>query len=126
MPTNKYPVRILRKIDKSLLIEYRDDNGDFHRGTVPEEVIVDDKIDTKMVSLVIPFGVDWEYVLQGFVPDFTPAKIAQLMKNNGIWTMDDFYKNPKGVMGAINAAYNLDYGALVAQVNSYRKQEHGG
>jgi hypothetical protein len=105
-------VKVITTRYQTALIEWIGDDG-IHRGTVPEEVVNDDIVRDDLLSLAIPYGMDWEFMLDGALGNVTPQVIANNLHRVGIWTLQDLRSRPQDAIGAIQAAYHLDFQTLL-------------
>lgn len=113
-------VKIIETINKNILIEWEDDNG-LHRGTVPEETLNGNVIDDTMLSLAIPFGVEWEFVLEDFVGEMTPQNLASSLRKAGIWTFEDLRARPQKALQVIQSIYGVDLSSLIRSTRMFVK-----
>lgn len=107
-------VQIIERKQGAALIQWDDEEG-LHRGIIPEEVLGEDGVTVRdeLLSLSIPYGVDWEVHLEGTVGLVTPAIIARNLRNAGIWTAEDALSNPKSLIGAVQKSYAGDLAAII-------------
>jgi len=113
-------VQIINVEQGRALIQYESD-GYLHRGIVPEEIIIDNVVDDTLLSLAIPYGVDWEFVM-GSSRTITWKDIANCLRKAGIWTLVDLRMNPQAVLGAIQTAYRLDAQMMRAYGEQFEKE----
>jgi len=113
-------VKIIKRERQKALIEWKD-NGLPKRGTVPEELLNGDTIDDTLVSLAVPYGIDWAFVLEGAIRIINFEDIAASLYKHGIWTLEDIRRNPQAVMGAIQSAYGLDYSSIIRLAEDFQK-----
>jgi len=111
-------VKVIGTKSQSALIEWSRD-GELHRGTVPEEVIIDGTVRDDLISIAIPYGLDWGYILQNVMNTVTPQIISNNLHNAGIWTIDDLRRNPMVAVGAIQSAYGLDFSILLRSAETF-------
>jgi len=99
---------------KAVVVEYLDDNSVKQRCIIPEESLGDGNVvRDELLSASIPYGVDWEFHLEGVVGNVTSASIAEEFHKVGLWTAEDIMKNPGKVQGALQSAYGLDYAGVI-------------
>ena len=107
-------VKVMKIDKKAALVEYRDDNGVKQRCLIPEESLKNGNVvRDELLSASIPYGVDWEYQLDGVVGKVTSEIIAEEFHKVGLWTADDIMKNPAAVQGALMSAYGIDYSGII-------------
>lgn len=87
----------------SNVVEWRDSAGDIHRSIFPEIALIADngKIFVEAVEEGQPYGVDWEDYIH---TKTGPKAIAILLRNKGIWTLEDLMKNTATVTSVFNQA----------------------
>lgn len=116
-------VRLLSKQDGTALIELIID-GNIRRGFVPEEVLQDDNtLDDALISLVVPYGLDWEFILENAIGQVTPQRLAAELRRVGLWTLQDLRSNPQAAFGALQAVYGLDLSTLIRTAEDYAQLE---
>lgn len=100
-------VKVIRHKGQAALVEWSD-SGRFRRTVVPRESVTEDErkrtfVSESDLSMGIPYGVDWESRLrETFV--ITGANIAEKLEGSGIWTKEDYIKNPSVVQQSVLAA----------------------
>lgn len=113
-------VKVISTKYQGSLIEWSED-GALRRGIVPEEVIIDDAVRDDLLSIAIPYGLDWEHILADTMANVTPQIISNNLHNSGIWTIDDLRSNPMVALGAIQSAYGLDISILLRSAETFVK-----
>lgn len=113
----KIKVKVIKKERGAVLVEYGETpagGGEVRtrRLILPPDAL-DEKtseIDAVSVETGIDYGGDWETYLEGVVdPEATVWRIAEYLRQAGIWTCDDLRDDPNAAIGAIQRAYRLDY-----------------
>jgi hypothetical protein len=100
-------VKVLRSKGQASVVEW-DDAGRTRRTVVPRNAVFEDEAKQPYVSEEsldkgIPYGADWETRLsKSFV--ITGAKVAEQLEVSGIWTKEDYDKNPSIVQQAVLGA----------------------
>lgn len=102
-------VKIISKRGQSALIEYIKDTR-LKRVTVPVGDIVDDQISERKLKMGIPYGVEWS---QKIKLSASSQDLEQNLRRVGIWTKEDALGNANKVLGAIQATYQVDLGAIL-------------
>lgn len=116
----KVSVKIVRRNLNSVLVEWHQDE-DFHRVTIPPEFIDGEgKCHSADLELGIPYGVPFEDFI---VIKATPEKIARLLRNRGIWTVEDLMLQHQVVTGVFKTVYGLNYRELIIKLRPYRVRE---
>lgn len=118
-------IKILQKSDSSLLIEWRDEEG-LHRGVIPTGLVSGEFVDDAFLSLAIPHGIDWEYLLERVMRPVTPHDLAEALRNHGFWTSEDLRSRPSAVLGVLQEVYGVDFQKLLVVADSYKKDNRGG
>lgn len=102
-------VRVIRSKGQASVVEW-DDSGRNRRTIVPRSAVLegegeDDKIYVynEDLDIGIPYGIDWESRLKkSYI--ITGAKLAEQLEVTGIWTKEDYARNPSIVQSAILGA----------------------
>lgn len=110
-------VQVIRKKNKSALVQWRADNGSLLRGTIPSAEIDGENTETfvepAVLEMAVPYGVAWSDFLQDVL---IPAeKIEQALHSAGVWTVDDMRLNPASVNSAIVSLVNINLVQLMRQ-----------
>jgi len=104
------PVRVLNKQGASALVEWAE-GGRPRCGYIPKtEVLPDSTVPETVLAKAAPHGLAWEDV--PFDHKNIPERLADALRNRGIWTAEDLAHNPQGAIGAIQATLRLHVGAL--------------
>lgn len=111
-----FKVRIVKVMGESAIVEWETDG--LHRCVVPTAMAAPE-MDAETLELGAPYGLQWEDLIS---LSATPKGIAQALRANGIWTLEDVRNNQKAVFGVIQAAYGLDLAALIQAANGYNKK----
>lgn len=85
------------------VVEWTDDDGVIRRASLPStelkmeagEAYVEDIDDGQ------PYGVQWEDLIH---TKMGPKAIADLLRKNGIWTLEDYAQNTRTVTSVFNEA----------------------
>lgn len=96
---NRTKVRIVRERGESCLVEYIDSDRRLHRVSVPANKVMNEFVSDQELSQGIPYGYSWEDIDL----KFDTGKFADLLHQNGLWTLDDILKNPQKVSEALHA-----------------------
>ena len=109
----------------SAMVQWEDAEG-LHRGTVPEYLVTDGELQDDLLSLVIPHGVDWTFLLENVNRTVDASVLANDLRVRGIWTAEDARAHPQVVQGAILSAYGVTFSSLMRAVEVYKKSVNGG
>ena len=101
-----FPVKVLRSKGQVSVVEWND-NVRYRRTIVPRNTVLEEGGKTSVLEsalgMGIPYGVDWESRLnRSFI--IPGAKIAEQLEVLGIWTKEDYEKNPSRVQSAVLGA----------------------
>ncbi len=102
-------IKIISQRKQSALVEFTK-NDKLQRVTVPASDIVDDQISDYKLKMAIPFGVEWSELI---TLQATSQDLEQNLRRVGIWTKEDALQNVNKVLGAIQATYQVDLGAIL-------------
>lgn len=116
-------VRVVSIHNRASLIEWTDEEG-IHRGTIPEELVVNGAVNNEILTTAIPYGVDWALALEGVLHEITPRTFAKALYGSGFWTLQDLRQNPNAVIGVILSVCGIDFQTLV--IAAERQELHGG
>lgn len=98
---------VVRKVSHkglSSTVEWTDDNGNLRRVVVPSDQIVKEangELTVEDVEDGQDYGVSWENLIHTRVG---PKGIADILRKNGIWTLEDYAENTRAVTSAFNEA----------------------
>lgn len=113
----KIKVKVIRKERGAVLVEYGERlDGEVEPRTrrliLPPEALGEsgDEIDDVSAETGIEYGKDWEAHLVGALDQAgIVERMAEYLRQAGIWTCDDLRENPNAAISAIQRAYRLDY-----------------
>jgi len=120
------PVKIIRNKGFVSLVEWLDTER-FRRTVVPREEVREDGRGKAFVSqssldMGIPYGVSWEQRLKGSYV-IAGSVIAEQLEVSGIWTKEDYDKNPRAVHEAVLGAAREILNDLYSTSRAIPKQE---
>jgi len=104
------PVRVLRQEGQGALVEWRDADGDFHRGFVPAGAASEGACDSADLEAALDYGARWEELVD--TSGFTPERLAAELRRRGVWTAKDAEERPGQVVKAIVVASGVTAAAL--------------
>jgi hypothetical protein len=95
----------------SSLVEWVDDNGNLNRAIVPtDEVVLEDgEAFVNSPEEGAPYGEAWEDLIRA---KLGPKGIADLLRQRGIWSYDDFLRNSAVVTSVFNEACSINLQAF--------------
>lgn len=103
-------LRIIRIVGQAALVEWAE-GGRPMRVTVPAELVDDmGTADPADLAQGAPHGLPWESIGAGRT---TPERIADALRNAGIWTVEDLRARPQAAVGALQSAFGIDLAALL-------------
>jgi hypothetical protein len=90
------------------VVEWRNDNGDVQRVVLPTSELVREHGETFVDDIAEgqDYGVAWEDLIHTKVG---PKAIAALLRNAGIWTMEDYARNTRVVTSVFNEACAINF-----------------
>ena len=100
-------VKVLRSKGQASVVEW-DESGRTRRTIVPRDVVFESEagqtyVETESLDMGIPYGADWESRLKkSYI--ITGAKVAEQLEVSGIWTKEDYDKNPNVAQQAVLGA----------------------
>jgi hypothetical protein len=119
-------VRLIRSKGQVTLIAW-DDSGRARQTLVPRTEVLDGDagksyVKAESVDMGIPYGVNWEARMRKSFT-ITGAKVAEQLEVSGIWTKEDYEKNPSVVQQAVLGAAREILTELYAIINKIPRQE---
>jgi hypothetical protein len=113
-------VREVSHKGSSSTVEWTDDLGYLRRVVVPSDQLVEEKDGTLYVEDVedgYPGGVEWENLIH---TRMGPKAIAETLRRNGIWTLEDYARNTPAVTAAFNEACSANLQQFKDAVLNFR------
>ena len=105
-------VRIVATEGQAAIIEYQ--SGDkTERAIVPNSDIKAGRISQRALTESIPFG---GVELADYLPDQLIIKLSDLqdmLRQRGLWTQEDYLKNPQVILGALQKLYGADVARIL-------------
>lgn len=89
------------------VVEWRDADGNVHRSIFPENALIKENgvIYVENVEEGQPYGVAWEDHIQASV---TPEDVAAMLRNKGIWTLEDYRNRTLAVTSVFNEVTSMN------------------
>jgi hypothetical protein len=113
----KIPVKEVARKNDSVLVEYIDETMTV-RKVLSHRNIMDGKVDSEVLDHAAPYGVQVaELVGNWDLADF-PTKLEAACRDRGLWTKDDFIKNPALVMASLQQALRFDTTYLISLIQN--------
>lgn len=113
----KIQVRVVEVRGPSAVVEFA---GGLKRAIIPLEEIEEDSVSAETLELGVPYGAPWESLVQ---LKATPQQLADELRRNGIWTIEDLERNPRAAIGALQTVYGADLSALL--LAAHKEVNHG-
>lgn len=103
----KTEVREIFHKGSSSVVEWRDSDGDAHRSIFPESALIHENGVTyvEAVEEGQAYGVAWEDYIHTRVG---PKTIAAMLRNKGIWTLEDYRAKTAVVTNVFNEAASVN------------------
>lgn len=95
---------LIQTSGQSALVEWQDANGT-QRAFVPIDLVKDANVSYDVLQQGIPFGEPWETFQLGTVG---AERIAESLRQRGIWTYSDVRQRIQDVKAALQDAYSAD------------------
>lgn len=107
-------VRILGRKGAAVLVEWRDEANGTQRAYLPVGAVREGENGAEADSPEqgIPYGEDWEGLLGETWVATGPREVAQALRRQGVWTLDDLRNKPQDVIAAFQSAFGMDAQAL--------------
>jgi hypothetical protein len=128
MDPEKVIVQVLRRKKNAVLVEYVR-NGEPIRVSISATKLTaltqDNKAEILIrdLSMGIPYGIPWSSRLSKLHFEITGEAIEQEFHKSGIWTLDDFRKNPQALTGVIMSVSREVVTQIVQTVKEYSTKE---
>jgi hypothetical protein len=117
-PEERVPVSLVGRYGPSVLVEWVID-GRSKRAVIPAQAIAHDgTADRAELDLGVPYGLPWESLV---TPTVTADTVAECLRRAGIWTAADLNAKPQAALGALQAAYMVDLGALLTAASNHKE-----
>lgn len=118
----KTQVRKISHKGQSSIVEWEDGSGFLHRSVFPSSEIVEENNNffVEDVEDGYPDGTDWESLIH---TQIGPKGIADLLRRNGIWTLEDYAMNSAVVTSVFNQACTANLQHFKEAVLRYGKGE---
>lgn len=110
-------IKVLRQDNDKSVIQWTE-GGVNRRGIIPAILVNGNYVDDSAMSLAIPYGIDFESILDGNIRQVSAMEYTETFHNVGIWTKEDIRRNPQAVQGAILSASGLDFQTLMRLIES--------
>jgi len=128
MDPEKVIVQVLRRKKNAVLVEYIQDEKPIRVSISATKLIAltqenKAEITKKDLSMGIPYGIPWASRLSKLRFEITGEAIEQEFHKNGIWTLDDFRKNPQVLTGVIMSVSREVVTQIIQTVKEYSTKE---
>jgi hypothetical protein len=100
------------------LVEYSDKNR-LHRVYIPTDSIKSATVDEEVLSLGIPYGIDWENKLS---INISVEDIANTLREYELWTVEDVEKRPGLVMTALQESLGIGITNIFEIIRKYKTE----
>lgn len=110
-------VKVIRQHEAMVLVEWVD-GASLKRGYIPVEEVRNNIARKRVLDRAAPYGVPWEEIV---VLNATPERLAQNLRETGIWTREDLYAHPEAAQGALMKTYGVDFHTLLKISHKYEE-----
>lgn len=120
----RFSVRKIDHNENASLVEWSQ-HGEFKRGFIPSELIVDGMVDQEVLEAALPYGFELESIGLD-IPDKQTIlkKLEAELHKSGIWTAADIMDQPGNVQSAIHQAVGATLAALLTWASKAEKEEN--
>jgi hypothetical protein len=121
MESKLVPAKRIKELKGMVLVQWHDGENPRRNWVVPVMIKGENDDGTILVSnpeVGVQYGMDFSKI---FEMEATPSDLDRELKRMNIWTADDVRARPNDVRAAIQAAYGVDFSALMQAVKSYEK-----
>jgi hypothetical protein len=98
-------VNIVKQQGQSTLVQWQEADQSWRRAYVPSAEVENSMVAREVLSLGIPYGVDWASMLEDVV--LTPAQMDSALKRFGIWEWKDLDSRPHSYEYALEMLVHL-------------------
>lgn len=119
-------VKIVRRQNQAVLVEWVDDDGRKQRCVIPAEKIEDGQAADDVLAAGQPYGYPWGKMI---TLSALPVDVEVELHRANIWTGDDLRANTAVAVAALQRVYGVDLAALLQAASRYdkdRKYSDGG
>ena len=107
--SGRIPVRVVSRKGNSAIVEYTD-KGMLERVVIAHSVADSGTLSVSEIKDAAPYGLP----IGKFVSDKSLGMRLQMAcRQRGLWTLQDFEKNPQFIQAALQEALSLDVGKLL-------------
>lgn len=123
IPKGETMKTIVKKISHkgaSSTIEWTDSQGHLNRAIVPSDELVAEADGTFTIEDAeegYPYGVEWESLIH---TKMGPKAIGDLLRKNGIWTLEDYLNNSRTITSVFNEACSANLQQFKEAVLNFR------
>jgi len=118
-------VKVLSEEHGTSLIEWAE--GEMpRRGTIPSGIVIDGAVDDALLSLAIPYGVEWEAIVPDTVLTASTTVLARELRRHGFWTEDDLRAKPQAVITVLQDVLAINYHMLLVHTEAYLRALDAG
>jgi len=120
----KVTVKVIKHYGDVILVEYRSEKG-LERCFIPADEVAGASAGSGQVSKLtleqgIPYGVDLEVTMTALT--FSPEDLMHVLKERGLWTAEDYRKNPRVIQGALQWMFRADVNRIIGAANNSMKE----
>ena len=112
------PVSVLKRDGDVVLVEWVK-NGEAFRGYLPQAVLGDGGVAEDELEAAMPYGIPWADLL---TVNASASDLNKCLKNAGLWTAADVQNNPRVVIGAIQAAFDVDLTKVLIAARNFEEK----
>lgn len=116
-------VKLIATDGQAAIVEHQSDNG-IERIIVPNGEINAGRISEKALKQSIPFG---GIELTDYLPEQLTIKVSDLqdtLRQRGLWTQEEYLKNPQIIMGALQKLYGVDVTRILNLVSEAENDDN--
>lgn len=114
-------VNVIKEIGKTTLIEAVWE-GHVLRRIIPTDKVSDGAVLNEDFESGIEYGLPFMELVHKSPPPDIATRIEDALHGAGIWTLEDLKSNARIAGGALQAAYGIEVGAIIASGEAYLKQ----
>lgn len=98
-------IRLVSSKGQSTLVAYQDPDLEVEKKVYVDSELVgedwgsEEEVPDEVIEYAIPYGIEWEAYVENIL--ISKEAIARALYRNGIYTAEDYQRNPNAVLGAV-------------------------
>lgn len=89
------------------------------RGTIPSGAINGANVDDALLSLAVPYGIEWEVIVPDTALQHSSEVLARELRRHGFWTVADLRARPQVAIAVIQDVLAVNYHMLLSYAEAH-------